>query len=180
MRVLALVPIAGIPVALTADIFVIQVLITSIAARIAHSYGYDAKDPAEQAFIQRFVRRSFIAQAAKAKPLRDTAQAAFAAKGRVNLSAKLRADHRLLAALEKLMTHLGPAGARVSVQNVAKVVPFVGVLIGAGTNYTILGSVAVDAQRYCQTRFLCEKCQLRLPVALMKDLDGGDPHPDPL
>ena len=29
---------------------------TSIAARIAYSYGYDAKDPGEQIFIQRLVR----------------------------------------------------------------------------------------------------------------------------
>lgn len=93
------------------------------------------------------VRRSFMAQAAKAKPLRDAARAADAIKGRVRWSDKLRADHRLLAALEKLL-QLGPAGSRVPVQNVAKAVPFVGVLIGAGMNSAILGNVAADAQRY--------------------------------
>jgi len=65
---------------MTADILVIQVLSTSIAARIAYSYGYDAKDPDEQIFIQRLVRRSFIAQAAKVEPLRDVARAADAIK----------------------------------------------------------------------------------------------------
>ncbi|MHA7190537.1 EcsC family protein [Arthrobacter sp. MDT2-16] len=171
MGLLALVPVAGIPIAMTADMLVIQVLSVSIATRIAYSYGYDAKDPEEQVFIQRLVRRSFMTQAAKVEPLRDVAQAAAAVKGRVNWSPKLRADHRLLTALEKLMQQLGPAGARVPLKNVAKVVPFVGVLIGAGMNSAILGNVAADAQRYCQTRFLCDKYGLPLPVALTTDPD---------
>ncbi|MEU2552004.1 EcsC family protein [Streptomyces sp. NPDC013313] len=171
MGVLALVPIAGIPAAMTADILVVQVLSTSIAARIAYSYGYDAKDPLEQEFIQRLVQRSFMAQAAKAKPLRDTARAANAIKGRIRWSDKLRQDHRLLAALEKLMQQLGPAGSRVPVQNVAKVVPFVGILIGAGMNSAVLGRVAADAQRYCQTRFLCDKYGMPLPTTLATDRD---------
>ncbi|MET9687508.1 EcsC family protein [Streptomyces sp. NPDC006514] len=175
MGMLAMVPVAGIPVAMTADILVIQVLSTSIAARIAYSYGYDAKDPHEQIFIQRLVQRSFMAQASKAKPLRDAARAAEAVKGRINWSQKLRQDHRLLAALEKLMQQLGPAGSRVPVQNVAKVVPFVGVLVGAGMNSLVLGRVAADAQRYCQTRFLCDKYGLPLPAALATDQDD-DPQ----
>ncbi|MFI1562309.1 EcsC family protein [Streptomyces sp. NPDC020490] len=171
MGLLAMVPVAGIPVAMTADILVVQVLSTSIAARTAYSYGYDAKDPDEQDFIQRLVQRSFMAQAAKAKPLRDTARAADALKGRIRWSEKLRQDHRLVAALEKLMQQLGPAGSRVPVKNVAKVVPFVGVLIGAGMNSAVLGRVAADAQRYCQTRFLCDKYGLPLPAALATDWD---------
>ncbi|MHB9857140.1 EcsC family protein [Streptomyces sp. YIM S03343] len=177
MGVLAMVPVAGIPVAMTADILVIQVLSTSIAARIAYSYGYDAKDPEEQMFIQRLVQRSFMAQAAKVEPLRETARAANAVKGRVRWSNKLRQDHRLLAALEKLMQQLGPAGSRVPVRNVAKVVPFVGVLIGAGMNSAVLGRVAADAQRYCQTRFLCDKYGLPLPAALATGWDD-DPQTD--
>ncbi|WP_405807910.1 EcsC family protein [Streptomyces sp. NBC_00210] len=173
MGLLAMVPVAGIPVALTADILVIQVLSTSIASRIAYSYGYDAKDPDEQMFIQRLVQRSFMAQAAKAAPLRDAARAADAVKGRIKWSPKLRQDHRLLAALEKLMQQLGPAGSRVPVQNVAKVVPFVGVLIGAGMNSAVLGRVAADAQRYCQTRFLCDRYGLPLPAALATDRDDA-------
>ncbi|MET9332152.1 EcsC family protein [Streptomyces cellulosae] len=166
MGLLAMVPVAGTLTALTADILVVQVLSTSIAARIAYSYGYDAKDPKEQEFIQHLVQQSFMAQAAKAKPLRDTARAASAVKGRVKWSKKLRNDHRLLAALEKLMKQLGPAGSRVPVKNVAKVVPVVGVLIGAGMNSAVLGRVATEAQRYCQTRFLCDKYGLPLPPAM--------------
>jgi hypothetical protein len=178
MGMLAMVPVAGIPVAMTADILVVQVLSTSIAARIAYSYGYDAKDPQEQIFIQRLVQRSFMTQAAKAKPLRDAARAADAVKGRIRWSQKLRQDHRLLAALEKLMQQLGPAGSRVPVKNVAKVVPFVGVLIGAGMNSAVLGRMAADAQRYCQTRFLCDKYGLPLPTALPTGWDDA-PRPTP-
>lgn len=180
MGLLALVPVAGIPIAITADVLVIQVLSTAIAAHIAYSYGYDAKDPDEEAFIQGLVRRSFIAQAAKAGPLNNVAHAANALNGRVNWSAKLRDDHALIAALEKLMTHVGPAGSKVSVEAVAKVVPFVGILIGAGVNSTVLAKVAADAKRYCQTRFLSDKYGLELPEALVVDGDefvqvsGGD------
>jgi hypothetical protein len=171
MGLLAMVPVAGIPIAITADILVIQVLSTSIASRIAYSYGYDAVDPSEQIFIQRLVTRSFMAQAAKAKPLRDAMRATNAVKDRVRWSPKLRADHPLLVGIEKLLQQLGPAGAKIPVATVAKVVPFVGVLIGAGVNSAILGSVAADAQRYCQTRFLCEKYGLPLPAALATDMD---------
>ncbi|TDC59423.1 hypothetical protein E1258_17990 [Micromonospora sp. KC207] len=178
MGLLAMVPVAGIPAAMTADILVIQVLSASIASRIAYSYGYDAKDPSEQLFIERLVHRSFMAQAVKVGPLRETARAANAIKGRVRWSVKLRADHRLVAALEKLLLRVGPAGARVPVQNVAKAVPLVGVLIGAGMNSAVLGSVAADAQRYCQTRFLCDKYGLPMPAALATERDDVDHKAD--
>jgi hypothetical protein len=111
--------------------------------------------------------------------MRAAARAASAAKGRVNWSAKLRADHRLLAALEKLMQQLGPAGSRVAVKDVAKVVPFIGVVLGAGMNSAILGRVAADAQRYSQTRFLCEKHGLPMPAALAGYSDEVDPQANP-
>lgn len=178
MGLLALVPVAGIPLALTADILVIQVLSVSIASRIAYAYGYDAKDPDEQAFIQRLVRRSFMAQAAKAEPLHKTALAVDAVKNRVNWSNKLRENHRLLAALESLMQRLGPVGTRVSVQDVAKVLPYVGILIGSATNSAVLGSVAADAKRYCQTRFVCDKYGLPMPAALATEGDYDHPEAD--
>lgn len=174
MGALSLVPIAGLPVAITADIVVVQVLSTAIASRVAYSYGFDAKDPEERAFIERLVRRSFLAQASKAGPLREVNHAAQAIKGRINWSSKLRTDHRLLSALEKLLKHLGPSGAHVSVQSVAKFVPVVGILIGAGVNATVLGNVAEDAKRYCQTRFLSEKYGLPLPEALVFGSDDEE------
>lgn len=175
MGLLALVPVAGIPVAITADILVIQALSTAIAARIAYSYGFDARDPDEQEFVRRLVERSFLVQAAKSGSLNKTAQAATAIAGRQKWSTKLRADHRLIAALEKLLMQLGPTGAKVPVKSVAKAVPVVGVLIGAGANSAILGNVAADAKRYCQTRFLSEKYELPLPAAL-----NSASEPDPM
>lgn len=166
MGALALVPVAGLPLSVTADIVATQVLSVAISSRIAYSYGYDAKDPLEQEFIQRLVRRSFIAQATKVKPLKDVANAAQALKGRVRWSEKLRTNHRLVAAVEKLLLQLGPQGGRVAVETVAKVIPFIGILIGAGMNATILGNVAMDAERYSRTRFLCDKYGLPMPPAL--------------
>lgn len=166
MGALALVPVAGIPVAITADVLVVQALSVSIAARISYSYGFDAKDPEEAEFIRRMVQRTFVAQAAKTVPLNETANAAAAIAGRQNWSAKLRADHRLIAALEKLMNQLGPAGTKVPVMSVAKALPFIGIILGAGMNSQVLRSVAADAQRYCQTRFLSEKYGLETPASL--------------
>lgn len=166
MGALALVPVAGLPAALTADFLVIQVLSTAIASRIAYSYGFDAKDPAEAEFIRRLVNRSFLAQAGKSAPMHQVANAAAAAKGRVNWSEKLLNDQKLLAALKKLMENAGANAPKASVGNVAKGLPYIGVVIGAGTNSAVLGAVAADAQRYCQTRFLSEKYGLPLPEAL--------------
>ncbi|WP_345480107.1 EcsC family protein [Amnibacterium soli] len=173
MGALALVPVAGIAASITADILVVQVLSVSIASRVAYSYGFDAKDPLEEEFIERLVKRAFIAQAAKAQPMVKAAQAAKAIEKRQRWSAKLLADHRTIAATKKLMEHLGGSGAKVSVQSVAKVVPFIGIVLGAGMNSAVLGSVAEDAKRYCQTRFLCEKYGLPLPVALAQADDEG-------
>ena len=111
-----------------------------------------------------------------AEPLRESASAASTVNHRVNWSANLRVDYKLLAVLEKLLQDLGPAGARVPVQSVANVFPVVGVLIGADVNAAILGNVAADAQRYCQTRFLCEKYGLPLPAALAMDREDDSPN----
>ncbi|MGW7644186.1 hypothetical protein [Streptomyces bobili] len=44
-------------------------------------------------------------------------------------------------------------------------------------NCAILGRATADAQRYCQTRFLCDKYGLPLPTALATDWDA-DPETD--
>ncbi|MFE3635277.1 hypothetical protein [Streptomyces sp. NPDC059168] len=70
MGLMALVPVAGIPAAMTADVLVVHVLSTTIAARIAPSHGYDAEDPDTPELVQRLIQRPFMAQAAKARPSR--------------------------------------------------------------------------------------------------------------
>ena len=168
MGVLATVTAYGAPLAVAADVAVIQLVSVSIAARVAYSYGFDAKDPDERVFIQRIVTRSFIGQAARVGPMREAAQSWHAIKGRVRWSDKLRQDNRLIAELETLMQRWSATG-KVPVKDVGKVIPFVNVLLGAGMNSTILGNVSADAQRYCQTRFLAEKYNLALPDALLRD-----------
>ena len=61
-----------------------------------------------------------------------------------------------------------PKGQVVPVKHVAKAVPLVGVLLSSGVNAHLLGQVALDAERFCQTRFLCEKYGLPDPVGLPK------------
>jgi hypothetical protein len=55
------------------------------------------------------------------------------------------------------------------VRNVAKAVPFVGILVGAGMTSAVLGKVAAEDRRCCRTRFLCAKYGLPLPAALATD-----------
>jgi hypothetical protein len=55
MGALALVPVAGIPASIFADVIVMDVLCASIATRVAYSYGFDAKDPAEKEFVESMV-----------------------------------------------------------------------------------------------------------------------------
>ncbi len=178
MGALALVPVAGLPASLTADLLVIQVLSTAIASRIAYSYGFDAKDPAEAEFVRRLVTRSFLTQAGKTAPLHNVANAAAAAKGRANWSKKLLKDQKLLAAVKKLMENAGTNAPKASVGNVGKTLPLIGIVIGAGTNSAVLGAVAADAQRYCQTRFLSEKYGLPMPQAFGGATTDDEEGPD--
>ncbi|WP_076259262.1 EcsC family protein [Intrasporangium flavum] len=175
---LALVPVAGLPAAMTADIVVIQILSVSIASRTAYAYGFDAKNPEERAFIEHLVRRSFTLQAGKAKPLVDASRGYQAIKGRSRWSQKLRQDHRLIEAVEKLMQKWLPKGQVVSVKHVAKALPVISILLSSGANSEILARVAKDAERFCQTRFLSEKYGLPMPAALRRyDLDPDSPSP---
>lgn len=57
-------------------------------------------------------------------------------------------------------------GQAVKVRHVAKVLPFISVVISAGGNAHVLGHVAKDAERFSQTRFLCDKYGLPLPAPL--------------
>lgn len=60
------------------------------------------------------------------------------------------------------------------VKSVAKIPPFIGIAIGAGMNSQVLQSVAPDAQRYCQTRYLSEKYGLEPPESLRQTMAGED------
>ncbi|GAB2472174.1 hypothetical protein [Jatrophihabitans fulvus] len=103
------------------------------------------------------------------------AAAAFdAAKGRVNWSQKLRDDHRLMAAVEKLLKQVGD-GKRVPVKNARMGMPFIAVFAGAATNAYVLGDTVKQARNYGATMMLAEKHGLSLPPNLRHDLDEDGP-----
>ncbi|MFG2021113.1 EcsC family protein [Actinomadura geliboluensis] len=174
---LALVPVAGGAAAITADIAVMQVLTTAIATRVCYAYGFDAADPELRHVVERMVARSFGEQIPKASTNRSANLAAAAVKGRKNWSKKLRDDHKLLAALEKLMKQWS-GSSRIPVGKVAKGIPVVSIVTSAGTNGWVIGDVAKQARRYAQTLFLAEKYDLPLPAQLATfagEADDEDP-----
>jgi hypothetical protein len=173
---LAMVPVMGGAMAITADIAIMQILTTAIATRVCYAYGFDAKDPELQHIVRRMVARSFGGQLPKAQTARSVNLASAAAKERKNWSKKLRNDHRILAALEKLMKQWGGA-SNVPVSKAAKGLPVLAVIASTGTNAAVMGDVAKQARLYAQTLFLAEKYDLPLPANLAKSADLDD-EPD--
>jgi len=167
------VPVVGSLAAITLDMVAMQALSGAIASRVCYAYGFDAADPAMRHMIDRMVVRAYRNQAAKAGTVKNAAAAFDAAKGRVNWSKKLREDHRLMAAVEKLMKHVGD-GRRVPVRNARMGMPVVAVFAGAGTNAHVLGDIAKQARHYGATMLLAEKYGLALPPNLRQDLDADE------
>ncbi|WP_405814235.1 EcsC family protein [Streptomyces sp. NBC_01390] len=170
---LAMVPFAGGALAIAADLLVMQILMNAIATRVCYAYGFDAKDPELQHVVRRMATRSFGMQATKATTARKANLAAAAAKGRKNWSKKLRHDHRILAALEKLMKQWNGV-PNVSVGKAAKGLPVVAVVVSTSANAYVIGDVAKQARLYAQTLFLAEKYDLELPPNLTKFADLDD------
>jgi EcsC protein family len=175
---LAMIPVPGVAsaAAIALDMVAMQVLSTAIATRICYAYGFDANDPAVLQMIDRMVVRSYRKQVPKAGLVTSASAAFEASRGRINWSQKLRDDHRLLAAVEKLMKQLS-GGKAVPVKNARMGLPLVAVFAGAGTNAHVLGDVVKQARHYAATLFLVEKYGLELPPNLRHDVDS-DSGPD--
>lgn len=169
---LAFVPGAGTFAAITLDVVVVHVLSTSIATRVAHAYGFDPTSTQTERMIDRMVQRAYAEQAGKVATQRQAGSAFRAAAGRQKWSQKLRDDHRLLAAIEKLMKQAGN-GKTVPVSRAAKGLPYIAVVAGAGTNAHVLRDVASKSIRYAQTVRLSEKYGLPMPAKL-RDTDDDD------
>jgi len=172
MGLLSFVPGPGTAVSLTADIIVMQVLASAIATRTMYSYGYDAQHPDERQMVERIVRRGYRAQASKAGIVLDSSRAFRASKDRVRWSKKLREDHRLMAAVEKLMKPV--SDGRISVKDVSKKMPYIGVVTSAGSNGYLLGDISKQGVYYGRTRHLSEKYGLPMPPNLLPDWDDGE------
>jgi hypothetical protein len=171
MGVLAMVPFAGGVAAITLDMVVMHVLSTAIATRVCYAYGFDVNDDEMRHLVDRMVMRAYRSQAPKAETARKAGAAFNVAKDRVRWSQKLRDDHRLMAAVEKLMKQFAN-GRSVPVDKVAKAMPVVAVVAGAGTNAYVLGDVVRQARLYAQTLFLVEKYGLPVPENLRHEDDG--------
>lgn len=169
------VPVVGSLAAVTLDIVAMQVLSGAIATRVCYAYGFDASDPELRFMIDRMVLRAYRGQAPKAVAMKDAGSAFAASKGRVNWSRKLRQDHRLMAAVEKLLKQLGD-GRRVPVRSARMGMPVVAVFAGAGTNSYVLGDIARQARQYAATVFLAQKYGLALPPNLRNDIDADASH----
>ena len=161
-------PVLGSVAAIGLDMIAMQALTGAIATRVCYSYGYDAKDPSMTHVIDRMVARAYKNQVAKAGSVKKAAAAFDAAKGRVKWSQKLRDDHRLMAAVEKLLRQAGD-GKRVPVKNARMGMPFIAVFAGAATNSHVLGDTVKQARQYGATIMLAEKHGLPLPPNLRQD-----------
>ncbi|MFI0794635.1 EcsC family protein [Micromonospora rubida] len=171
MGVLAMVPFAGGIAAITLDMVVMHVLSTAVATRVCYAYGFDVNDNEMRHLVDRMVVRTYRNQAPKVDTARKAGAAFNVARDRVRWSQKLRDDHRLMAAVEKLMKQAAN-GRAVPVDKVAKAMPVIAVLVGAGTNAYVLGDVVHQARLYAQTLYLAEKYGLPVPENLRHQDDG--------
>ncbi|WP_433131294.1 EcsC family protein [Micromonospora sp. CA-240977] len=171
MGVLAMVPFAGGIAAITLDMIVMHVLSTAVATRVCYAYGFDVNDNELSHLVDRMVVRAYRNQAGKVETTRRAGAAFNVAKDRVRWSQKLRDDHQLMAAVERLMKQFAN-GRAVPVDKVAKAMPVVAVIAGAGTNAYVLGDVVRQARRYAQTLHLAEKYGLPVPENLRHQADA--------
>lgn len=167
------VPVLGSAAAISLDLVAMQALTAAIATRTCYAYGFDAADPDMRHMIDRMVVRAYRNQTVKAGSIKRAGAAFDAAKGRVNWSKKLREDHRLMAAVEKLLKQVGD-GTRVPVKNARMGMPVIAVFAGAATNSHVLGDTVTQARHYGATVLLADKYGLELPVNLRQDLDSDD------
>lgn len=165
------VPVLGSVAAIGLDMIAMQALTGAIATRICYAYGYDAADPAMRHIIDRMVGRAYRNQVAKVGSVKKAGAAFDAAKGRVNWSSKLREDHRLMAAVEKLLKQAGD-GKHVPVKNARMGMPVISVLAGAGTNSHVLADTARQARHYGATMMLAEKHGLGMPETFRRSLEA--------
>lgn len=165
MGVLAFVPVAGSVAALGADLVVMHALSTAIATRAAYAYGIDPTSDAERHHLDRMLRKAWAAQAPKSRTVKSAKDAFQAGAGRVNWSQKFRDDHRIAAAMEKLLKQVGNTN-KVPIDKVVSKLPALGVVTSAGINSTVLGSLAKTSVRYGRTIHLVDKHGLPLPSNL--------------
>lgn len=165
MGLLTFVPVAGSVAAIGLDLIVMHALSAAIATRAAHAYGLDPTSDSGREHLDRMLGRAWTAQAAKARTVKSAKDAFVDGATRVKWSEKFRSDHRIAAAVEKLMKQLGN-GNHVPIDKVVAKMPAIAVVTSAGINGAVLGSLAKTSIRYGQTIHLANKHNLALPPNL--------------
>lgn len=165
MGLLTFIPVAGSVAAIGLDLVVMHALSTAIATRVAHAYGMDPTSDAGRQHLDRMLRKAWTAQGPKAGAVKGAKDAFVEGAGRVRWSQKFRDDHRIAAAVEKLMKQASK-GQRVPIDKVVSKMPAIGVVTAAGINGTVLGSLAKTSVKYSQTIHLAGKHNLALPPNL--------------
>lgn len=159
------IPVAGSVAAIGLDLVIMHALSTAIATRAAHAYGIDPGSAAGQEHLNRMLRKAWAAQAPKTGTVNGARRAFDAGAGRVRWSDKFRNDHRIAAAVEKLMKQAGN-GSHVPIEKVVAKMPYIAVGTAAGINSTVLASLAKTSVKYSQTVHLATKYNLVLPPNL--------------
>jgi hypothetical protein len=160
------VPVAGTVAAIGLDLVIMHALSTAIATRAAHAYGLDPTSDAGRDHLDRMLRQAWTAQGSKVGAVKSAKDAYVAGAGRVRWSQKFRDDHRIVAAVEKLMKQASN-GQHVPVERVVAKMPVIAVITSAGINGKVLGSLAETSVRYSQTVHLAKKYNLALPPNLI-------------
>lgn len=144
------VPVAGTVAAIGLDLVIMHALSTAIATRAAYAYGLDPTSDAGRDYLDRMLRKAWTAQAPKTGAVKGAKDAFVEGAGRVRWSQKFRDDHRIAAAVEKLMKQTSHR-QHVPIEKVVAKMPAIGVVTSAGINGTVLGSLAKTSVRYSQT-----------------------------
>ena len=165
MGLLTFVPVAGSVAAIGLDLVIMHALSAAIATRAAHAYGLDPTSDSGREHLDRMLRKAWTAQAPKAGAVKGAKDAFVDGATRIRWSDKFRNDHRIAAAVEKLMKQVGN-GQHVPIEKVVAKMPAIAVVTAAGINGTVLGSLAKTSIRYSQTIHLANKHGLVLPPNL--------------
>jgi hypothetical protein len=165
MGLLTFVPVAGSVAAIGLDLVIMHALSTAIATRAGYAYGLDLTSDSGRDHLDRMLRKAWTTQAPKAGAVKGAKGAFVEGAGRVRWSEKFRNDHRIAAAVEKLMKQVSN-GQRVPIEKVVAKMPAIAVVTSAGINGTVLGSLAKTSVRYGQTIHLAKKHNLALPAKL--------------
>jgi hypothetical protein len=160
------VPVAGSVAAIGLDLVIMHALSTAIATRAAYAYGLDPTNEEGRDHLDRMLLKAWKAQVPKAGTVKSAKAAFVEGAGRVRWSEKFRTDHRIAAAMEKLMQQASN-GQRIPIDKVVAKMPAIGVITSAGINGTVLGSLADTSVRYSQTVHLAKKHNLVLPPNLI-------------